>query len=190
MAVKISLPSISRMKRTIQRSRNQVSAPLLTPSNLYNLTTPEQYKVIVYSEPFLMFDSGPGNDSILIFTTSRNLEALSRCDHWFFDGTFKSAPPLFAQVYSTHGIRFHAVLPMVYALVIKKQQQTYARVIVALKGLQPGLNPVSVMSDFEKAQISTFQVEFPEIDNSGCLFHFCQCIWCAIQPNEGYNLVA
>ncbi|KAK4882668.1 hypothetical protein RN001_005987 [Aquatica leii] len=50
-------------------------------------------------ENFLLSDSGPGPQRILIFGRQRNLNILENCDDFFVDATFKIAPNLFHQVY-------------------------------------------------------------------------------------------
>jgi hypothetical protein len=49
------------------------------PRNLRELNLPEEYKN-VDGELFLQFDSGPGDDRILLFSTQRNLDFMDRCN--------------------------------------------------------------------------------------------------------------
>ena len=104
----------------------------------------------------LLFDSGPGNDRIVIFSTTRNLKLMCECDNWFADGTFKTSPPLFSQVYIIHGFKENNVIPTVYVLLNSKRKQTYVRVIQELKNIEPGPNPTSVMTDFDTAAYTAF----------------------------------
>ena len=43
----------------------------------------------------MKYDSGPGNDRILIFSTTKNLEVLAEASSWFIDATFKVVPDIF-----------------------------------------------------------------------------------------------
>lgn len=53
---------------------------------------------------FLFHDNGPNQkERIIIFATDEALKFLAKCDYVFMDGTVKSAPVLFNQVYSIHG---------------------------------------------------------------------------------------
>ena len=72
-------------------------------------------------------DSGPasGDDRMLIFSTERNLDILSRATDWAVDVTFDAAPVLFIQVYSIHATFMERTLPLVYALLPNKNQATY-----------------------------------------------------------------
>ncbi|XP_031327714.1 uncharacterized protein LOC116158974 [Photinus pyralis] len=135
-------------------------------------------------EPFLLFDNGPDTEHrILIFSTQRNLELLERCEHWYADGTFKTTPPLFTQVYTIHGVRFNTCIPSVFVLLPGKSKVLYQEMIQALKGLRPNLKPSTIMIDFERAAIEAFQTEFPEILVRGCFFHLGQCIWRKVQEH-------
>ena len=93
-----SLPSVPQMKRTVQRVRNVINYPALTPSSLNDLVLPQAYTKTLRREDFLMFDSGPFSNRIFIFTTRRTLQLMARSMHWFADGTFKVTPSLFSQV--------------------------------------------------------------------------------------------
>jgi hypothetical protein len=64
----------------------------------------------------LLYDSGIDSPArILIFSTETNLRALTTTGHWFADGTFKTAPELFYQIYTIHAL-VDNILPFVYAL--------------------------------------------------------------------------
>ncbi|XP_072397919.1 uncharacterized protein [Diabrotica undecimpunctata] len=106
---------------------------------------------------------------------------MEQCDHWYADGTFNSAPPLFSQIYTIHGVRYSNVIPTVYALLTNKTQETYTRVFQQLKVLNPALRPLTIMMDFERAAMNAAQTEFPNVRIRGCFFHFSQCMWRHIQ---------
>ncbi|XP_072400820.1 uncharacterized protein [Diabrotica undecimpunctata] len=106
---------------------------------------------------------------------------MEQCDHWYADGTFNSAPPLFSQIYTIHGVRYSNVIPTVFALLTNKTQETYTRVFQQLKVLNPALRPLTIMMDFEKAAMNAAQTEFPNVRIRGCFFHFSQCMWRHIQ---------
>jgi hypothetical protein len=77
-----------------------------------NLVIPDEFKKISRDKPFLLHDSGPERDRILIFSTIKNLEMLKKSNEWFVDGTFKTAPHPFYQVFTIHGICFKKGLKM------------------------------------------------------------------------------
>ena len=179
------LPSVSLMKRTLQRARQQVDQPPPNPTSLTELEFPEKYTKTIDEHPFLLYDSGPSNDRILLFTTQRNLDLMAQSDHWFADGTFKSAPQLFTQVYTIHALKYHTVIPTIYAVMPNKTQFSYNRLFSALKNLNTNLNPTSIMTDFEQSAINSFKEAFPDSLQRGCFFHLSQCLWRRMQQIEG-----
>lgn len=175
------LPCSSALKRNINNARKNGPS---RSTDLLELVIPAEYTVTSKGDQFLLFDSGSSSDRILIFSTEKNLELMQKCDHWYADGTFKSAPKPFQQVFTIHGIKYDNVIPTIYALLTNKQKDTYIEVLKNIKLLKPGLNPKTIMTDFETAQISAFQEVFPGIESRGCFFHFCQCIWRQIQSES------
>lgn len=171
------LPSISSLKRTIQHVRQRMEAIPANPRNLTELVIPEEYTRNSDGEPFLLFDSGPNEQRILIFSTDRNLTFMESCEHWYVDGTFRCTPLLFGQLYTIHGIQYSNVIPSVFALLPNKTQATYSRLFRELKTLRPRLRPTTIMVDFERAAINAIQEEFPDVRIRGCFFHFTQCLW-------------
>ena len=99
-------------------------------------------------EPFLLFDSGPTEDRIIIFSTARNLRLLASSKHWYGDGTFKTVPHLFYQLYTLHGIQVNNSIPLLYALLPDKTEATYVRLLQQVKQLQPDVYPETFMTDF------------------------------------------
>jgi hypothetical protein len=180
------LSSISALKRTIQRVRKVAENVPADPRNLREFNLPEEYKN-VDGELFLQFDSGPGNDRILLFSTQRNLDFMDRCNRWFADGTFKSSPKLFCQLYTIHGVQYTNVIPTVFALLPNKSEATYIRLLKALKSIKPNLRPDSIIVKFERAAINAFLQQFPQSTVQGCFFHLSQCIWrqiAFVPPND------
>ncbi|XP_077279214.1 uncharacterized protein LOC143906816 [Temnothorax americanus] len=179
-AAAAELPSVSSLHRTVQRTRTRANPQLPTPSNVKDLEIPEHFKVTNKGESFLMHDSG-GKKQTLIFTTAKNLECLSSCDVWFADGTFKSVPACFAQLYTIHGFHDGKVLPLVYILAPGKQKRLYISVLTVLKELEPRLKPDVLMIDYEQSFISAFEASFPDTTIKGCHFHFAQCVYRHVQ---------
>jgi hypothetical protein len=101
--------------------------------------------------------------------------------HWFADGTFKVAPNLFYQVYTLHAIKSNTIVPLVYALLPDKREETYRRMLNALLDINNNLCPTSCMLDLEKAAENAFVASFPGIAITVCLFHLGQCLWRKIQ---------
>ena len=90
-----------------------------------------------------------------MFSTDANLDGLLRAEHWFADGTFKSQPILFDQMFVVHGLRQDGAnmisVPLVYFLTPNQTKATYCRMFEKLKELRPNLLPLSIMTDVEQA---------------------------------------
>jgi len=120
-----SRTSVPNLKRIIQRTRqrNQHSPPnSLTLKDLGEI--PDIYKQTNNGSKFLLFDNyeinGPTKNRILTFCTREELELMSESEHWFADGTFKSAPSIFTQISTIHVMKYSTVIPVVFALLPDK----------------------------------------------------------------------
>lgn len=150
-----ALPKITSLQKTVRRARkdSQVSIP---PCNSRS-ELPKLYgKFLTPSgEDFVKWDNEAGNGRILIFSTDGNLKVLEKCDHWFADGTFKTRPLLFDQLFVFHGLLDDGAnrlcVPLVYCLTPNRTTKTYTAILEKLKTLNPALAPKSIMTDFEQA---------------------------------------
>lgn len=130
-----NLPERQNLLRTIRRRQCRHRPPL--PSDLSTLTIPEPYNRTLRNEVFLQYNMGYGtNERILIFYAPRALEYLCRSKYWICDGTFKTVPSQFYQLYAIHGIIHGNMFPLVYALTSRKTQETYQEIFNELKELQ------------------------------------------------------
>ena len=182
-AVAGQLPTPQNLKRNIRNARNVVAQVPANPVSLLELNISSKYRITHLNEPFLFFDSDDGSDRIIIFSTLRNLQLLSNTSNWYADGIFKTAPPLFNQLYSIHGIVNGDVLPLVYTSMANKTEERYNKLFSELKALGPTLLPRTIMTDFECAAINAFRAVFPDSDQQGYYFHFSQCLFRRIQSN-------
>ena len=89
------LPKLDSLKRTIQRQRVQQMAAPVQPASLEELVLPAEYQQTAKGEQFLLYDSGPETQRILIFGTQRNLEMLRLSEYWLADLTapLRRLPP-------------------------------------------------------------------------------------------------
>ncbi|KAI6651326.1 hypothetical protein LOD99_5297 [Oopsacas minuta] len=93
------LSQLDSLKRTIQRQRASVLAAPAQPTTLAELVLPAEYQQTAKGEQFLLYDSGEGDvHRFLMFGTQRYLRILRQSKIWLADDTFKTHPPLFAQV--------------------------------------------------------------------------------------------
>ena len=115
-----------------------------------------------------------------MFATAKMISILKTSQSWNADGTFKVAPQHFYQLYTIHAEKDGYIFPCVYVLVTEKTELTYSRMLGKLLDLEPALNPLYVMLDFEKAAINAFEEGFVAVV-SGCFLHFSQNIYRKIQ---------
>ena len=182
------LPKLDSLKRTIQRQCQRVLAAPAQPLNLLELEIPMEYRSTAKGEIFLLYDSGPSPERILIFGTCQNVDMLINSQHWLADGTFKTAPTLFQQVYVIHALRGGPnplldghVLPSLFILLPNKTQVTYTRMWNQIQLLCPHAHPLHMLMDFEKASINSFQQLWPNTQVKGCFFHLTQNVWRKVQ---------
>lgn len=175
------LPCIPVMKRRVQRARARKRTLFPTPNDRESLIIPDEFTVTHKNEPFLLHDSGPSKRRFLIFSTTKNLQCLSSCDMLFADGTFRSVPKIFLQLYTIHGRVNGKIMPLVYMLLPDKRARTYISAINVLKEKEPRLNPECIMIDFETTFVSTLSSCFPDAIIKGCHFHLGQCVYRHVQ---------
>ncbi|CAF2090872.1 unnamed protein product [Rotaria magnacalcarata] len=148
--------------------------PEISHDKTFNLI-PDKLTTTKRNSLFLQFDSGSGNDRIIIFASAEQLQILENCEQLLVDGTFKVTPSIFYQLYAMHVVYRNTVLPVVFALLPNKTQQTYRRLIDKLSEICPSWSPKFIMMDFEHASINVFSDKFVTTTNSsimsGCFFH-------------------
>ena len=100
------------------------------------------------------------------------------------DGTFQTAPSLFAQIYTIHSEVNGQYFPLVISLLPDKQEITYRRMLTKLQVEAGNLNlafaPQVVHCDFEMAAINAVRAEVG-VEPTGCLFHFTQSVFRHVQ---------
>ncbi|XP_043469652.1 uncharacterized protein LOC122503242 [Leptopilina heterotoma] len=163
---------------------------------------PDKYRKTVAGDTFLQYDSYEDEDynlscgRNLIFCTQENLKTLAKSQIWYVDGTFKTSPVIFFQLFAimgsviqvNKGIQETVALPFVYALLESKEQAAYSKVFQVTQELIQKFNihfilPQIIMSDFEIAIVNAAEDIFGKIVRC-CFFHLCQSIFRRVQ-NEG-----
>ncbi|CAG8686744.1 2834_t:CDS:2, partial [Dentiscutata heterogama] len=114
---------------------------------------------------------------------------LQKANYWLMDGTFKTVPTLFRQLYAMHTpvggeTNFH-VFPLVYILMTNQLEESYKQVFQELLNLSEeagyNLNLPIIITDFEQSVINTIQIKFSNSVHKSCFFHICQNFWRKIQ---------
>lgn len=125
-----------------------------------------------------------GDDRILIYASSEQLHVLQTARDFLVDRTFKVVPEIFYQLFIIHAVYRHHVVPVVYALLRRKNAETYHRLVDEVVKIAPDWSPASIMMDFEQASINTFQQKFQSAALSGCYFHLRQSIHRKLQVRK------
>lgn len=175
-AVLMALPKRNTIKRALQRYRRKQqhgddgeTLPAI-PRDL-NFVLPDLFG------PIVLYDSGPGDDRLIIAGCAELLDGLARSSLWLADGTFKVTPSLFFQLYTIHFVFSPGVAPAaVYCLMTSKTEQAYNVVLNRVKQMIPAAAPSKVLVDFERAAMNAFRHNFEQCSVTGCYFHLCQSV--------------
>ncbi|CAF2251330.1 unnamed protein product [Rotaria magnacalcarata] len=133
------LPNFKHIKRNIQRQRKKKDLSQGPQEKTFTMI-PKILTITLRKDTFLQFDSGPGDNRLVIFASVEQLKLLEDTKEILIDGTFKITPLIFAQLYTTHGVYRNDLFPLIFALLRDKQQQSYKRSIKELCHLCPAWN--------------------------------------------------
>ncbi|PKK59673.1 hypothetical protein RhiirC2_719657 [Rhizophagus irregularis] len=122
---------------------------------------------------FLIKDLTVGEEKVLIFTTTSNIKYLAQSNFWLADGTFKTVPTIFRQLYTIHGSigsnENSRIMPLVYALMSNKSEVAYRALFQGLIDFgyehDVDLQPQFIITDFEIATINAIRAEFQGVQN-------------------------
>ncbi|XP_036148172.1 uncharacterized protein LOC118647419 [Monomorium pharaonis] len=167
------LPSKDALRHQIKRIRRSdtpTESKILDEFSILN-----EFLLTISGKHFCK-DIKDGSEKILVFTTSENLKHLQEAKYWIMDGTFKTVPTVFRQMYTIHadvGSDSNSrVVPLVYALISSKSEEIYKRLFQELNDWADEfsfhLQPVFVLTDFEKAVINAVNSEFLSAQSKGC----------------------
>lgn len=99
----------------------------------------------------------------------------------FMDGTFKSCPKPFTQIYTIHCYILGKMFPVIFGLLPDKSAATYVRFLDLVKTVaanhQQNFQPGTFQIDFETGMLAAIRELFPTSRIRGCYFHYTQCIW-------------
>ena len=123
------------------------------------IAIPQNYAVDVFSQQFRVYGNGR-LDRILLFGTDEVFRFLSISQDWFLDGTFKSNPVQFTQLYTVHGLTNHRNIVGAYALLPNKWRATYVEMSTEVQWLTHNAIPHSLMTDFESSMLSALNQMF------------------------------
>ena len=119
------------------------------------------------------------------FSCITNLQFLSSIDVLHVDGTSKSAPKFFHQLFIIRGLSNGHYVPLAFYLLANKHQTSYEDVFrhTVSEAAKFGVNvsPAVVYADFETAVHNAVTTVWPGGEVKACLFHLGQSWWRKIQ---------
>ena len=181
----------SYFKSSIDRWRRETRPKLPRYLSEIDLSSPSYSQIVERvtgtTKQFLLYD---GHDDIvnplIIYATADFLKIMALNNGGpgkiFADGTFKSAPHLFKQIYTIHAYWKDHLIPCVFVLCCNKSQGTYEKIleiisekVLAITGHE-GI-PEAFQTDFEIAMINALKSKWPLLMIKGCFFHYVKAIF-------------
>lgn len=176
------MPNKPAQRKIIARLRRDALPK--EPKVLLDMNIPDKLRKTITGDMFLLREITVGEDFLLIFSTRNNIRRLAQSGHWIGDGTFKTVPDIFLQLYTIHapvGTINDVTVPLVYSLLTSKKAQLYDQLFINLNEiafeLDCELSPKFILTDFEIGAINSFKREFSEAVMKGCYFHLGQSIY-------------
>ncbi|RWS19101.1 uncharacterized protein B4U80_11224, partial [Leptotrombidium deliense] len=119
-----NLPTFKEYGRTMHR----VKSSLLTkdPKNLADMQLTGDWIETINKQQFVAINDGT-SQRIVVFSTNDFAQRLANSEMIFADGTFKSVPKLFAQLYTFHAKYDEQMITLAYCLLPNKSAATYER---------------------------------------------------------------
>ena len=176
------IPNVSSLKRTIERKRNGANAiPSNCTADLEKLKIPESYTRYTpesnIEENFLLCDSGPSPNRILIFGRETWLPHLVSSDIWYVENmldVINISPKCFSHMFVIMVKHNEGVYPVIYALLPNNQYSTYISMFKLLCHKEPKLNPSTVICNFKPMMHQVIREIFPSVQIKGCFFHLAE----------------
>ena len=101
------------------------------PKTRQDINLEGKYSKTNSNQNFVLFDTDD-DDRIICFSSPHQQEILSNCTEWYVDGTFKSAPPGFAQLFIIHGWYNDEMYPCAWVALRNKTSGVYKKMLEQL----------------------------------------------------------
>lgn len=130
---------------------------------------------------FCDFDDKENGKRLLIYVSPTAAKMFQRAKLILGDGTFKVVKKPFSQLYTLHADlgstrNRKIIVPLAFAILPDKSQETYTTFLTILKEKLPLWNPTFFKIDFEIAMYKAIKATFPDAKISGCSFHYSEAI--------------
>jgi hypothetical protein len=107
-------------------------------------STPEEPRRLLLSDKTVKIDAQ--DERCIIFSSAKQLRILHKAERWHSDGTFKTAPKHFYQLYIVHGWVKGKMFPCVYAMLTCKKAAIYKLMIAEIRNAAWGNDILRVNS--------------------------------------------
>ncbi|RWS24035.1 uncharacterized protein B4U80_10646 [Leptotrombidium deliense] len=185
------MPPFKQIGRTMYRALEDILPK--EPKSRSEIKFEGVWLQTVNNQQFVAINDGMA-DKIIVLCTEKFGKRLAQAKKIFSDGTFKSVPKLFEQLYTFHVKEDKQMIPVAYCLLPNKSSSTYERLLTLLRNWIASLGfifkPDEIMIDFEQAMIKAINKVFPTTRVRGCLFHYRQAIYRHVQEcglSAAYN---
>lgn len=174
---------VSRIRDNMYQARAHILPKL--PKSIFDVHEIIENLQIISNRGENMIFFNDRQHNIIGFSCSTNLELLAKSEIWFMDGTFKSAPKFFYQMFTIHTVKNEQYIPLLFILLPNKRQESYFVAFQHIKkyfiDLNITLNVQRILVDFEISIHSAIIDVWPTIEIKGCRFHLGQSWWRKIQ---------
>ena len=174
-----NIPNFSSASSALQRTKAAQCPPI--PHTINQVQFPGAFGQTHLRERYLLHLNQ--NTGVALFSTDVELRFLANAQRIYVDGTFKTAPRPFTQLFTIHAEHLNRVINLAAALLTGKQQVQYQEIFNVLHQemlrVTNGIPALiqEVVSDFELAVFNAVVASFPNAQVSGCYFHFTQNLW-------------
>ena len=169
---------IHRIRHNITYARSSRRPPL--PRNVTELHDAlDAYPLMtIRNENFLFLNDRTNH--IVGFSCTTNLNALGNVDTILIDGTFKSCPKLFLQLFGIHALINNVYVPLVFFLLPDKKTSSYYHALLSIQNYVVSVG-LTVFVDFEKSIHAAVERVWSSATIKCCRFHLGQSWWRKIQ---------
>lgn len=181
-----SMSSSGAIKMALWRKKQQHNPRPQIPKthqDFMDIIMPDSYSKTADKGTFLIHKSWVDimqTKSMALFMSDWGAEVLRKHKIWLMDGTFKTTPAPFAQIYivMAHSEFGGSGLPCGFCLLPSKEGVVYEEMLFKIKEKVGEARKLEIIiTDYESAMFNALLNLFPDVDHFGCIFHFRSTIW-------------
>ncbi|KAL0884030.1 hypothetical protein ABMA27_016064 [Loxostege sticticalis] len=175
LAASAPVPDFKCKKSSIYRQRNKIASV-----QKINTRSVGEIEVPIQFQGFLLADYFSDPIRVIVFCSDDCRNIMEKVNHFFMDGTFKSCPLPFKQIFSVHGdigsdCNQINIIPLLYAFMSHQTEEAYSILFDLIKSQIPNWTPHKVTIDFEVATMKALSKLNATV--KGCQYHFSNSLW-------------